>query len=274
LVLQLVIRNLSLTGVYYLVTAGAGILGILWSSVGSALFPAMSAKLGDGNSNGLSGFRDWLEGSLRVITTLVLPTSVALACVAPTALTIVYGASYVVGSLPFAIVVSVAIFSAYSSIYSTVLTSAGRTIQVAYIGIFSTLAGTILAPALTKLFSITGAILGTVAITFAGFFLGYFFVRRLVDFRLDWYSIKRSFMVALCIAPVLLGADVLMRSHGLHTAYIALLDFALFLAWGVTNLVFWKPFTVGDVEVIQKAMPHSLGKISALLKRCTKKVKT
>jgi O-antigen/teichoic acid export membrane protein len=231
----------------------------------------MSAKLGDGNSNGLSGFRDWLEGSLRVITTLVLPTSVALACVAPTALTIVYGASYVVGSVPFAIVVAVAIFSAYSSIYSTVLTSAGRTVQVAYIGILSTLAGTILAPALTKWFSITGTILSTVAITFAGFFLGYFFVRRLVTFKLDGYSIKRSFMVALCIAPILLGADELMRSYSLNVVHIALLDFVLFLAWGVANLVFWKPFTPSDVEVIQKAMPSSLGKISSLLKHCAKK---
>ncbi|HML03999.1 MAG TPA: oligosaccharide flippase family protein [Candidatus Bathyarchaeia archaeon] len=270
LVLQLVVGSLSLTGVYYLVTSGAGFLGISWSSVGSALFPAMSARLGDGDSSGLSGFRDWLEGSLRVITTLVLPTSVALACVAPTALTIVYGTSYVMGSVPFAIVISVAIFSAYSSIYSTVLTSAGRTIQVAYIGILSTLAGTILAPMLTKWFSITGAILSTVAITFGGFFLGYLFVRRLVDFRLDRYSIWRSFMVAVCLAPVLLGADELMRNYSLNVVHTALLDFVLFLAWGVANLVFWKPFSLRDVEVIEKALPSRLGRVSSLLRHCAR----
>jgi hypothetical protein len=73
---------------------------------------------------------------------------------------------------------------------------------------------------------------------------------------------------------VLLSADALMRSYSLHVVYIALLDFVLFLAWGIANLVFWKPFTLGDVEVIQKAMPSSLGKISSLLRRCTKQVET
>jgi O-antigen/teichoic acid export membrane protein len=270
LVLQLVVGSLSLTGVYYLITSGAGFLGILWSPMASALFPVMSARLGNGN--GLSGFREWLEGSLRVINTLVLPTSVALACVAPTALRIVYGAGYVEGAVPFAIVVVVAIFSAYSSIYGTVLQSAGRTVQVAYIGVLSALLGTVLAPLLTKWLSITGAVLTTVAMTLGGFFLGYHFVRRVVDFRLDGYSIRRSLMVALCLAPVLLGADVLMRSYGLNAVYIAVLDFVLFIALGAANMVFWKPFTLGDIEVMEKAMPSSLGKVSSLLRHCTKQV--
>jgi O-antigen/teichoic acid export membrane protein len=267
-VLQLIVGSLSLTGVYYLVTSGAGFLGILWSSVASALFPAMSARLGDGN--GLSGFRTWLEGSLRVINTVVLPTSLALACVAPTALAIVYGASYVEGAVPFAIVVVVAIFSAYSSIYGTMLQSAGRTIQVAYIGVISALMGTFLAPLLTTWFSITGAVLSTVAMTFVGFFLGYHFVRRVVDFKLDAYSIKHSLLVALCVAPVLLVVDVLMRGFGSNAVYLAGLDFVLFLVLGVANLVFWKPFTLEDVEVIQKAMPSSFSRLSSLLRRCAR----
>ncbi len=272
LVLQLVVGSLSLTGIYYLITSGAGVLAILWSPVASALFPAMSARLGNGN--GLSGFREWLEGSLRVINTLVLPTSVALACVAPTALRIVYGAGYVEGAVPFAIVVVVAIFLAYSSIFSTVLLSSGKTVQVAYIGGFSALLGTVLAPLLTKWFSITGAVLSTVSVTLGAFFLGYIFVRRVVDFGLDGYSIRRSIMVTLCLAPVLLVADVLMRSYGLNAVYVAALDFVLFIAWGAANMIFWKPFTLGDVQVMQKAMPSSLGKVSSLLRHCAKQVET
>jgi O-antigen/teichoic acid export membrane protein len=228
----------------------------------------MSARLS--NENGLSGSKEWLEGSLRVINTLVFPTSVALACVAPTALKIVYGAKYVEGALPFAIVLGVTIFSAYSSIYTTVLQSAGKTVQVAYIGVLSTLLGTILAPLLTKWFSITGAVLSTVAITMGGFFLGYVFVRRVMDFRLEWYSISRSFMVALCLAPVLFGADLIMRSYGLNAVYVAALDFVLFLTLGLANMVFWKPFILGDVEIIKKAMPSTLGRVSSLLRHCAR----
>jgi O-antigen/teichoic acid export membrane protein len=270
LVLQLMVGNLSLTGVYYLITSGAGFLGILWSSVSSALFPAMSARLGNGDD--LSGLRQWLEGSLRVINILVIPASVALACVAPTALTIAYGAYYVQGALPFSLVVVVAIFSAYSSIFGAVLLSSGKTLQVAYIGGFSALLGTVLAPLLTKWFSITGAVLSTVSMTLGAFFLGYFFVRRVVNFGLDRYSIRRSLLMTLCSAPFLLGADASMRSIGLDAAYVAALDLVLFIALGATNMILWKPFTLGDAQVVEKAMPSGLGKARSLLRHCAKQV--
>ena len=271
-VLQLVVGSFSLTGVFYLITSGAGVLAILWSPLASALFPAMSARLGNGN--GPFGFREELEGSLRVINVLVIPASVALACVAPTALRIAYGASYVQGAVPFAIVVMVAIFSAYSSIFGTVLLSSGKTVQVAYIGGFSALLGTVLAPLLTNWFSITGAVLSTVSMTLGAFILGYFFVRRVMDFGLDEYSIRRSVMVTLCLAPVLLGADVLMRSYGLNAVYVAALDFVLFIALGAANMIFWKPFTLGDVRVMERAMPSGLDKVRSLLRHWAKRVET
>jgi O-antigen/teichoic acid export membrane protein len=272
LFLQLVVGSLSLTGVYYLVTSGAGFLGILWSSVSSALFPAMSAQLGNGND--LSGFRQWLEGSLRVINVLVIPVSVAFACVAPTALRIAYGAYYVQGALPFAMVISVAIFTAYSSIFGAVLMSSGKTLQVAYIGGFSALLGTVLAPLLTKWLSITGAVLSTVSMTLGAFFLAYFFVRRVVDFGLDRYSINRSVLMTLCLAPFLLVADVLMRNIGLDAGYVAVSDLLLFVALAVTNMILWKPFTLEDVQVMEKALPSGFSKMRSFLRHCAKQAKT
>jgi O-antigen/teichoic acid export membrane protein len=272
LFLQLVVGNLSLTGVYYLVISGAGFLGILWSSVSSALFPAMSAQLGNGDD--LSSFRQWLEGSLRVINILVIPTSVALACVAPTALTIAYGAYYVQGALPFSLVVVVSVFTAYSAIFGAVLMSSGKTLQVAYIGAFSALLGTVLAPLLTKWLSITGAVLSTVSMALGAFFLGYFFVRRVVDFGLDRYSIRRSVLMTLCLAPVLLAADVLMRSIGLNAGYVAVSDLVLFIALGAANMVLWKPFTLEDARVMEKAMPSRLSRVRSLLRHCTNQRKT
>jgi O-antigen/teichoic acid export membrane protein len=272
LFLQLVVGSLSLTGVYYLVTSGAGFLGILWSSVSSALFPAMSAQLG--NRNDLSGFRQWLEGSLRVINVLVIPVSVALACVAPTALRIAYGAYYVQGALPFSMVISVAIFTAYSSIFGAVLMSSGETLQVAYIGGFSALLGTVLAPLLTKWLSITGAVLSTVSMTLGSFFLGYFFVRRVVDFGLDRYSINRSVLMTLCSAPFLLAADVWMRSVGLNAAYVAASDLVLFIALATANMILWKPFTLDDVQVMEKALPSGLRTLRSFLRHSAKQVKT
>lgn len=91
-----------------------------------------------------------------------------------------------------------------------------------------------------------------------------------MNFRLDGYSIRRSVMVTLCLAPVLLGADVLMRSIGLNAVYAAALDFVLFIALGAANMVYWKPFILGDVRVIEKAIPSSLGKLSSLLRHCAK----
>jgi O-antigen/teichoic acid export membrane protein len=232
----------------------------------------MSAQLGNGND--LSGFRQWLEGSLRVINILVIPVSVTFACVAPTALRIAYGAYYVQGALPFAMVISVAIFTAYSSIFGAVLMSSGKTLQVAYIGGFSALLGTVLAPLLTKWLSITGAVLSTVSMTLGAFFLGYFFVRRVVDFGLDRYSINRSVLMTLCLAPFLLVADVLMRSIGLYAGYVAVSDFVLFVALAATNMILWKPFSLDDVQVMEKALPSGFSKMRSFLRHCAKQAKT
>jgi O-antigen/teichoic acid export membrane protein len=270
LVLQMLVGSLPLTGVYYLVTSGAAVLAILWSPLASALFPAMSARV----NNSPFEFKEELEGSLRVINTLVIPLSVALVCISPTALTIAYGKSYAQAAVPFSIVVVVSIFSAYSSIFATVLQSVGRTVQVAYMGGFSALLGTVLALVLAKPFNLVGVCFSTATMTLATFFLGYFFVGKIVNFRLDGYSIKRSLIATLCSAPILLGADVFMRSWSLKAGYVAVLDVAIFIALGAANMIIWKPLTLRDIEIMEKAMPFSLGKMFSLLRLGAKQVET
>lgn len=268
LVLQLMVGSLPITGVYYLVTAGAGVLSILWSPMASALFPAMSAR----GSVDPRGLKEEFEGSLRVINTLVIPISMAVACVSPTALTIAYGEGYAQGAPLFSLVAVVAAFSAYSSIFATVLQSVGKTLHVACMGSFSALLSTGLALTLTKPLSLVGVALSRVAMTLTMFLLGYLFVRKIAEFKLDGYSIKRSLLVTLCSAPILLEVDTSMRGWGLNVGYVALLDVALFVALGVVNMIFWKPLILRDVEIVEKAVPFSLGKVSSLLRSCTKRV--
>lgn len=271
LVLQLMVGSLPLTGVYYLVTAGASALSVLWAPMASALFPAMSARHGSANPLEL---RWVLEASLRVISVLVIPVSAALASISPTAITIAYGEGYAVGALPFSMVSLMAVFAAYSSMFTTLLQSVGRTPQVAYVGGASLLVGTGLALTLAKPLSLIGVALSRMLTTLTAFLLGYRFARGVVKFRFDSYSVKRSLMVALCSASILLVADTLMRGQGLKPAYAALLDVTLFIALGMANLLAWKPLTLKDVEVIEKAIPLSLGKTFSLLRHCAKRVET
>jgi hypothetical protein len=95
-----------------------------------------------------------------------------------------------------------------------------------------------------------------------------------VDFGLDRYSINRSVLMTLCLAPFLLIADVLMRGIGLDAGYVALSDLALFVALAATNMILWKPFTHEDVEVIGKALPSSFSKVRSFLRHCAKQAKT
>ncbi|MEM3833353.1 MAG: oligosaccharide flippase family protein [Thermoprotei archaeon] len=263
LVLQLMAGSLPLTGVYYLVTASTNVLSVLWSPIASALFPAMSAH---GSANSL-GLKEAVEQSLRVITALVMPISMALVSASATAIAIAYGEDYLPGALPFSLVAAVAVFAAYSSIFTTLLQSVGKTLEVAYIGGLSMLSGISLALILVKYFNLIGVALGRILMTLTAFALSYRFARKIVNFTFDGYSIKRSLMVTLCTAPILLGMDALMRVQHLQLVYTAIVDVALFVTLGVASLLFWKPLTLSDVEVIEKAMPPSLGKVLSLL-RC------
>jgi hypothetical protein len=80
--------------------------------------------------------------------------------------------------------------------------------------------------------------------------------------------------MTLCLAPFLLVADVLMRSIGLYAGYVAVSDLALFVALAATNMILWKPFTIEDVQVMEKALPSGFRKVRSFLRHCARQVKT
>jgi O-antigen/teichoic acid export membrane protein len=108
--------NSTLIGAYYLVIGGIYVISIFSTPVTFTLLPTMSHRYGE---NGIAGLEKPVSSAFRIMTIVVVPLSAGLAAVAPTALKVAYGSSYVQNSLAFALLATVAVFSGYWGILSS-----------------------------------------------------------------------------------------------------------------------------------------------------------
>src|SRR6266705_3149073 len=141
-ILQAIIGQLSTTGAYYLIVSSVGFLSVLWIPVTQALYPALSASHAAGGTEAVS---ERLAVAFRLTNLAVLPLGAALAAIAPTAIELVYGPTYVSQAGIFAILALATIFTAQGAILTTSLQAIGRARQVltvaSTVGVLGTLGG-------------------------------------------------------------------------------------------------------------------------------------
>lgn len=239
IILQLLIQSLPLTGVYYLVTTGAGVLGILWMPISMALFPAMSGNPREQKQMATS--------ALRIINVLVIPASLSLALIAPTAVTVAYGEAYRFGASAFSIVIAGSFFAAYSSIFTTSLQAGGRTKEVAVIGGVAVLLGSGIAAVLASPLRLVGIAIARISMVIISFALGYMAAKKMMGLKLDTGSIYRAAAVAALVGVALLAIDTMLRRMGMNLALIAIIEI---LAFPVL-IYFSKPVCRPEIEQIQ-----------------------
>src|SRR5712692_9257000 len=114
----------TILGPYYLVVSSVNFLSVLWMPVNQAIYPALSAAHSTGDPKEVSAR---LTTAFRLINLTVLPISADLAAITPTALDIVYGASYVGVSLTLSILALSSIFVAQGVFLVTTLLAVGHT---------------------------------------------------------------------------------------------------------------------------------------------------
>src|SRR5207244_12109983 len=102
----------TILGPYYLVVSSVSFLSVLWMPVNQAIYPALSAAHSTGDPREVS---DRLATAFRLINLTVIPVGAALAAITPTALDIVYGASYVAEALTLSVLSLSSIFVAQGS---------------------------------------------------------------------------------------------------------------------------------------------------------------
>ena len=127
----------SIEGPYYVIVSSVSFLSALWIPVNQAIYPALSASHSTGETKAVS---ERLALAFRLVNLAVLPIGAALAAITPTALEIVYGATYVNQDLTLSILALASVFTAQAALLITTLQAVGRIRQ--YLGV--TLASTLL----------------------------------------------------------------------------------------------------------------------------------
>jgi O-antigen/teichoic acid export membrane protein len=161
-ILNVVLGKVPANGVYYIIVSSVASLSILWIPLTQALYPALSASHARGETAAIS---DRLAVAFRLTNLAVLPLSASLAAIAPTAIEIVYGASYASQAGVFALLALTSIFTAQGAILITSLQAMGEAKEYLAITLISTTAG-LVAVATTAQF------LGTFAGALGGLILG------------------------------------------------------------------------------------------------------
>ncbi len=264
-ILYALTRNLVATGVYYLAFAGSNILSIIATALTSAIFPTLSAMYGRAETE---SFKEALRVAQRVLNVLVLPTGVALAAVASTAVTVAYGKAYLAAVVPFAILTASSIIPAYLLLMTDVLQSIGRTKPLMKIAAASALTEVALTAVLVPPLNVTGSAVARLGMSVVGLLLTYIFVKGAWWPSTDRTSLGKSLALSVIVGLVMLTFDSLMiittRTSPLSRI---LLDGAAFLFVYVVGLIALKPLIPQDIEILTAALPSNLHGLLRVVER-------
>src|SRR2546429_8001292 len=126
----------TILGPYFLVVSSVNFLSVLWTPVNQAIYPALSASHSTGDPREVSSR---LATAFILINLTVLPIGASLAAITPTALDIVYGASYVAEALTLSILSLSSIFVAQGVLLVTTLQAVGHTRRYLAVTLVSTI---------------------------------------------------------------------------------------------------------------------------------------
>ena len=240
------IAGLGAAGTYYIAVSSVAPLSILWAPLSSALLPTLSWINGSGRRGEIAELH---RRALRIATAIILPLSVALASVSHTALTVVYGGKFAEASLPFTILASSAILTAYTSILSAELQSVGKTKPIFLAGLTSTAAYALMLSATASWLGQVGAALSRALLAAVGFFT--LCARAQADVR-GFGNLRRSLAVAAAVAAALTPIELFLEI----AAYVKALAEAatlLIVAFACFKLI--KPLESEEIKIVKSIVP-------------------
>lgn len=253
---------LASTGIYFVVVASVGMLSILWSPLASTLFPALSSRYG---ANGAESVKYALTRALKLTAVTVMLVSSALAAVSPTALSVVYGQSYVVGAVPFAILAILSSFLALSALFVTALQAINRTGYIAVAGALSLLANGAVLLLLVEPLGLLGAALGRAAMAIVAFIANYLALRTSLKVPWNTIPIRKGISAAVIVGGSLFFLDSTLRLVGLPPLVTAALDLALFLPTALVCQKRLKLLDREDLELLGVMLPGRLRVVIKIL---------
>ena len=245
----------TILGPYYLVVSSVNFLSVLWMPVNQAIYPALSAAHSTGDPREVS---DRLATAFRLINLTVLPIAAALAAIAPTALDIVYGRSYVGEALTLSILALSSIFVAQGVLLVTTLQAVGHTRRYLVVTLMSTVVFIgFVSLAAVPLGTLAGAI-GRALLSISIVALARFSLRHEVSTHID-SALSKALPLAGAVGLPLLALDqFFLVFHPVRPIFQLVILFGLFviLYGGVSRQL--HVFHHGDFAMLHDALPGIL----------------
>jgi len=248
--------NYSLTGIYYIVISSTAVLSILWIPMTTTIFPALSARHGLKDHEGISNI---LKTASRYLSYIIIPSCIGLATISPTALTFFYGPDYTPGALPLSILSTATIILAFCSLFGVTLTAIGKTTQILKINAVSAISAVALLLALVPFFEATGAAIARLTTQITSLTLAIYVLRKNVKLQLDKEALWKSALASTATIPVLIGLELTLSTKisTTQTLTIEILAAASIYLIGLYTL---KALNSQDFELLRQTFPKFLSK--------------
>jgi O-antigen/teichoic acid export membrane protein len=256
-------RDLSLTGIYGIVVSSVGTLTILYASMNTTVFPALSAHHGLEKPENISKI---IKTTSRYIIYIIFPSCIGLAIIAPTALIFFYGPSYAKGAIPLAILSITTIITALVSLFTTTLTATGKTGQNLKINIIAAISTILALIALVPLFETTGAALARLTTQAIAIILAIYILKKELKIRLDKEALWKSAASTIATVPFLLAIELILSTK-LSTVQTLALEVLTAAGIYALSLYALKALKSQDFELLRQAFPKSLTKYFDMLER-------
>ena len=262
--LQGILGQFGNTGAYYIVVSSVGFLSILWTPVAAALYPALSSSYA---SEGTAAVSARLAVATRLVNLTVLPTSMALAVIAPTALEAVYGASLGNQAVPFAIIATTLIFSAQSFLLITALQSVNRTLQVLGVSVTATIIDLVTVGLGANILGTTAGAMGRALLAVAMMLLAWFSLRRVLRAPVGEGLSKGLALTLLTALPLLVVDMILSGPFRLVPLLRIPVLLVVFMACFLAASRGFNVFGEDDFVLLKNALPGALSSHLRTLKR-------
>ncbi|MGC8773104.1 MAG: lipopolysaccharide biosynthesis protein [Conexivisphaera sp.] len=223
--LYAVSRSLEVTGTYYVASASAGILGIIYGALSTALLPAMSFRFGEAGHRGVA---DALRSAEGIVVYVTLTASLAAAAASRPLLELFYGPAYAAYAPEFSVLAGAAVVGALGSLYGTSLQSMGMTREWLVAGAASV---GVLFGSLAALAPVVGAIgvaVAAVVSSATSLAMSYWYVRRRAGHAIALHPRKLAF--AASVGVVVAMAQATAGWAHLHTVGSVAVDAIAFVA--------------------------------------------
>lgn len=248
-------HDLPSLGVYDLAVRGATTLSIIWMAFATTVLPMLSELYGQKGKDAITGA---LKSSLRYLTYLIIPAGFGLAAISRTAMALLFGRGYTIGSLPLAILALASVFLSIGTILGSALQALGETRVFIKVGLASLAADVMVIVFSVPILGVLGATAARVTLWLVLFTLTYSALRRVVQVEFDKEALWKGTLASLIMTIPLLSFETV------YANFSPILCAVIEIAAGVTTysiaLFSLRALHKQDFELFQQMAPASTRK--------------